>query len=285
MTTTYKLNYAELRQQIPFEQVFTYLGLDKIVPRIKANQHKGTCPFCKSAKSFVATYDGGEDKTGRFNCFACKSGGDCIELVNRMRGNPRRDSRGVYQAAVELRERFLTVTPPSGTVGTVTKEPGTVSTVTRSDDGGALLAKLQKALEGVEPGHPAVVSLGLSEETCRHFGAGYKNTGVSAKRLLIPVHDRSGTLVAICGRAVSEDQQPKFLFHHFDPGQTIFNAHRLKEGQDLYICHDPLDVMLSYENDPSLNVVAVFNDGLTSAQHDLISGLIMSLKCELSFSL
>jgi hypothetical protein len=73
--------------------------------------------------------------------------------------------------------------------------------------------------------------------------------------------------VAYVGIAVSKEQSPRLLFHNFNRGLTIFNAHRLAEGGDLFVSRDPLQALLALENGVAPeSVVAFLSDGITAQQ-------------------
>jgi hypothetical protein len=91
-----------------------------------------------------------------------------------------------------------------------------------------------RPLDDLQASHAAVQALGVSPETCVHFGAGFAPKGIMRGRLAIPIHDRAGALLAYCGRAV-KDESPSLIFPDgFDPRGAIFNAHRIVEG-DLFL--------------------------------------------------
>jgi hypothetical protein len=216
----YKVSFDEIKRSVPMEAIVGLLGLS--LKRSKPTQWKGTCPFCKNKDCFVINADGGLEKTGAFNCFRCPMGGDQIELVSISRGNPRKDRKGSFEAAKELQERFLAANGETNRSLNTSPTPGPVREGLRP-------------LEYLLASHEAVQALGVSPETCAFFGAGFANKGVMARagggRLAIPVHDRKGNLVAYCGRAVKEDQQPQLHFpEHFVPQDYILNAHRVVEG-------------------------------------------------------
>jgi hypothetical protein len=50
------------------------------------------------------------------------------------------------------------------------------------------------------------------------------------------------------GIAVTKEQSPALLFHDFSPHGVIFNADRVAEGGDMFVCRDPLAVLLAVEN-------------------------------------
>ena len=228
------VDFDEVKQANSFEQVLSYLSLDKDLKRTKPNQFRGDCPFCEGSRSFYATLDAGDDKTGRFFCHDCKSGGDMIELVSRARGNPPRDTQGAKKAAEEL-------------MGTVTV-PTTVPTTVTVPKEGPAPSKLLEIAARLQPEHELVQALGLAPETCTHFTAGFEPRGVLVGRLSIAIHDLNGKLVGFVGRALREDQEPILKFpKNLDPSAHIFNAHRVSPGE-VFMVNDPLEVLLAYEN-------------------------------------
>ena len=97
-------------------------------------------------------------------------------------------------------------------------------------------------------------------------------------RFAIPVHDRTGTLVAYCGRATGGDSPALIFPNGFDPRAVIFNAHRIGEG-DLFLVRDPLQVLAAFENGIE-NVVAFLTDGIGAQQLEQLASLMDERKCE-----
>lgn len=80
---------------IPIEDVLHYLGIDL---KKKGKQLRGQCPVClhPSSRAFTVTPD-----MNRFWCHGyCRSGGDTIELVSRVK------QITAYDAACELQKTF-----------------------------------------------------------------------------------------------------------------------------------------------------------------------------------
>lgn len=87
-------------------------------------------------------------------------------------------------------------------------------------------------------------------------------------RLAIPIHDRAGTLLAYCGRAV-KDETPTLIFPNgFRPDTVIFNGHRIEQGDTIYVARDPLQVLLAFEHGVT-NVVSFLGDITVDALHVL----------------
>jgi hypothetical protein len=113
------------------------------------------------------------------------------------------------------------------------------------------------------------------------FGSGYAGKGVLRGRYAVPVYGKDGTLLAYVGIAVSKEQSPRLMFHNFDPGSAIFNAHRLAEGGDLIVCRDPLQVLLAVENGIAPeSVVAFLSDGIAAQQFEMLAALMDEKKTQ-----
>jgi len=98
-------------------------------------------------------------------------------------------------------------------------------------------------------------------------------------RFAIPVHDRSGTLLAYCGRA--RDESPSLSFPSgFNPASAIFNAHRVTKGE-LYPVRDLLQVLQAFESGIE-NVVAFLTDGMCPQQFEELSSLMDERKCDIA---
>jgi hypothetical protein len=139
--------------------------------------------------------------------------------------------------------------------------------------------RLLQPLAYLEPAHPKVQALGLTEETCREFGAGYAPKGIMRGRLAIPIHDWGGEAIAYCGRTVA-DESPTLIFPNgFRPEAHIFNAHQAGEGE-LILAHDPLEAMLASQNGID-NIVAPLTDGLSAEQLQALAALMDKRSCKI----
>jgi hypothetical protein len=128
-----------------------------------------------------------------------------------------------------------------------------------------------KPLDDLQPEHESLQGLGVSKETAIGFGAGFSPRGIMRDRFAIPVHDRSGTLLAYCGRT-GKDDSPVLLFPNaLNPASAIFNARRTMKGE-LDLMRDPLQVLQAFESGIE-NVVAFLTDGSFPQQFEELSSL------------
>ena len=258
------IDFAELKSRITIMQAAELLGLTL---KPSGNQQRGPCPLCNTGgdRALVITPD-----RGLFYCFPAKTGGDLIKLVAHIKGCSQNEAAQLIQS--QIGGTVPTVTVPARGRGTVSNSS---STPPQKEKAGL------NPLPYLEPEHPAVQALGISPVTAEAFGSGYAGKGVLRGRYAVPVHGKDGALVAYVGIAVSKEQSPRLLFHNFDPSSTIFNAHRLAEGGDLFVCRDPLQVLLAVENGIAPeSVVAFLSDGIAAQQFEMLAALMDEKKTE-----
>ncbi len=256
------IDFAELKSRATIMDAAQLLGL-KLKP--SGNQQRGPCPACNSGgdRALVIT-----PERGLFYCFPAKVGGDLIRLVAHVKSCSQTEAAQLIQSRVG----GTVTTVPARARGTV---PHSSSTTPQNQKAGL------NPLPYLEAEHASVQALGISPATAQAFGSGYAGKGVLRGRYAVPVHGKDGALLAYVGIAVSKEQSPRLLFHNFDPGSVIFNAHRLAEGGDLFVCRDPLQVLLAVENGvPPESVVCFLTEGISAQQLEILAALMDEKKTE-----
>lgn len=246
--STATLSFSELKERVNIEQVLPLVGVSL---KKHGTQLRGACPICKDGGdgAFVVT-----PAKGLYYCFGkCRTGGDMISLVARVQNCT------VREAAEFIAERM----------GMTSKQTAPPRTVPQDGSPQPLSPKEGlKPLEYLEATHEAVQALGVAAETCAHFGAGFAPKGIMRGRLAIPIHDRTGTLLAYCGRTV-KGETPMLTFpNSFQAESVIFNAHRIEQGDTIFVARDPLQVLLAFEHGVT-NVVSFLGDITVDALHVL----------------
>ena len=100
---------------------------------------------------------------------------------------------------------------------------------------------------------------------------------VFINRILFPIHNPEGKVVAFTGRVYEKDQSPKYLNSKetpiFKKGNVLFNYHRAKEAvrleKKLIIVEGNMDAIRMYANGFK-NTIALMGTSLTKEQIDLI---------------
>lgn len=227
------IDFEDLKARIRIEQTLPLLGLQM---RQHGDQYRGPCPACRQGGDRALAINSGKQS---YYCFSQKKGGDVIALVAHLRGMTQKDAAGY------LGQQFGN----SGQSHSDTVHSSRNSSPSPPAQQGRELKPLDYLVF-----NEAIEGLGVSEATCKAWGAGYAPKGIIRGRLAIPIHDRAGTLLAYCGRSV-KGESPTLIFPNgFDPHSVIFAAERVQPGQ-LCLVRDPLDVLTAYEQGVE-NVVA-----------------------------
>ena len=128
-------------------------------------------------------------------------------------------------------------------------------------------------LFGVDPSHAYLAGRGISVATARLFGIGYySGRGFLSGRVVIPIQNQDGDLIAYAGRAV-DGQQPKYkLPPAFRKSGELFNLHRATRLQCrcVLIVEGFFDCMNVHQAGFP-NVVALMGCSLSSQQADLLN--------------
>ena len=94
-------------------------------------------------------------------------------------------------------------------------------------------APLGFVLRGIHNRHPYLHARGIHQETAAEFGVGfYGGPGLLSGRLVFPIHDHRGELVAYCGRSL-DGAEPRYQFPAgFPKSRVVFNLHRAAATQE-----------------------------------------------------
>ena len=172
------------------------------------DQYRGCCPIHggDGREAFHANLS-----KNVFHCFSCGASGTVLDFVAAM------DRCSLRTAALKLAHQ--TNLAHSELVPLCSRER-----VTKKSKP---LPPLGFTLRGIQSKHGYLIARGIQTATAERFGIGfYAGSGILSGRLVIPIHDEGGELVAYCGRAV-DGSQPRYRFPSgFAKSQVVFNLHR-----------------------------------------------------------
>jgi len=151
-----------------------------------------------------------------FHCFACQAQGNVLDFVAAM------EKCSIREAACRLQRWFgvaASATPAYPAGGAQNGE------LVREKEGGNPL--LRFALTGVDHSHPYLQQRGIDRVTAAEFGVGfYGGPGLMSGRIVIPIRNARGELVAYAGRA-PDGKLPKYkLPAGFRKAWELFNIQR-----------------------------------------------------------
>ena len=215
MVTTW-VDFKQLKADVAIEQVVARYGVH--LRRVGGTELRGRCPLpthssSRSRDSFAVNIARNVWSCRSLSCMQARGGrpgGNILDFVALM------ERCSIREAALRLQnwsgaapERFI------------------VPRASRPDPVASENAPLRFALQYVDGTHPYLRSRGLTPQTIRTFGPGlYTGKGLLRGRIVIPIHNAAGELIAYAGRAI-DGQEPKYRFPAgFRKSLVLFNLHR-----------------------------------------------------------
>jgi DNA primase len=279
-----------VRESVSIEQILEYYGLmdDRIR---KGDQLVGPCPIHKGTNKSQFHVSLGKNI---FHCFGdCKSnpalhngGGNLIDFVRIMEGIE--EPNAVRQAALLIQEWFGLASPrtsrtqaetraravPLAPAPTLVKTEPPVATTPEAPQTNALLPF---AFKHLDVNHPYLKERGFLPETVALFEAGYHGgKGIMHGRVVIPIHNIQGELVAYAGRWPGNEPPEGEGKYKLPPGfhksLEIFNLHRAKacaREHGLILTEGYFDTMRLYQSG-ICHAVAIMGSSISEDQERLI---------------
>jgi len=203
-----EVNFAALKQGVRLEAVLRLYQVNGLTGG-RNGRYRGRCPIHQGEGRDAFHVD---VKRKIFHCFSCGAGGDILDLVALLNRCTLRE------AALKLQDWFWAGAATHG-------DPPIRQRVTKKES----LANppLPFTLRGVDGRHAYLTARDIDERTAARFGVGfYGGPGLMHGRVVIPIHDERGRLVAYAGRSV-DGRAPRYRFPTgFGKSQVLFNYHR-----------------------------------------------------------
>jgi DNA primase len=213
------IDFRAVKDAVTIEQVLGRYGV-----KLKRNgkELRGQCPIHKGEGT--DTFHANTDKNA-FHCFSCNAKGNVLDLVAAI------EKCSVRDAALRLKDRFSLPMPAHGKAPSAT--PAKDAQPAREEalgDRGHPNKPLNFTLKGIDHVHPYLGQRGIDRETAAYFGVGYfAGKGSMSGRIVIPIENERGELVAYAGRSV-DGAEPKYkLPAGFKKSQVLFNVCRALE--------------------------------------------------------
>jgi len=264
------VSFAKVKEQVSIQQVLEHYGLVDGLRRQKNGEElAGLCPFHEETKgSFHVSLS-----KNAFQCFGCKRKGNILDFVIYIEGLQSHELR---KAALLVAEWFH-IAPE--------KAPGATETVKVEEPAVKLPEEevnppLTFELKNLDAKHPYLTQRGLAPLTIKEFGLGYCGRGLMKDRVVIPIHNPTGELVAYAGRTPGEppEGEPKYKVPpNFKKSLVLYNLHRVaeraKEEQHLILVEGFFDAFRIWEAGFE-NVVALMGSELCPAQTHLLTTVL-----------
>ena len=231
MTKTAFIDFKAVREAVSFSTVLSHYELETFGA---GYQTKINCPFHKDKKpSCGINYD-----RGLFNCFGCDAGGHVIDFVLLMEGLDPNDVKD-RQRAAHLTAEIGGYDPADPTPKSNKKKAKPkpqkrklkkTKAKTQDSEAPNPPLDLSKISMELELDHPFFESHGITDEMIETFGLGYTAVGIMKGRIVIPIHNPDGDIVAFAGRHAGDDLPdtvPRYrLPKAFKKGLELYNIHR-----------------------------------------------------------
>ena len=205
-----EVNFAAIKQGVRLEAVLRLYQVKDLIKSGNNGRYRGRCPLHRGDGRDAFHVD---LRRKIFHCFSCGAGGDVLDLVARLNRCTLRE------AALKLQDWFL-----PGEAET-SGDPTIRQRVTKRES--SVNPPLPFTLRGVDAKHAYLSGRDIDEDTATRFGVGfYRGPGLMSGRVVIPIHDEGGRLVAYAGRSV-DGRWPRYRFPAgFSKSRVLFNFHR-----------------------------------------------------------
>lgn len=219
------VDYRAVKAAVSMETVLANYGIR--LRRLDSEHLRGHCPLPahtskKSRESFIVNVQKNAWACHSDSCVAARGGrigGNVLDFISSM------ENCSTREAALKLKDTFIVVPALPASVrypANPSPAANSQSPIPDTDN-----KPLPFALRRIDYSHPYLVERGVDAETVRHFGIGYnRGHGSMAGRIVIPIHDENGLLIAYAGRSVDQTE-PKYRFPaRFRKSFVLFNLHR-----------------------------------------------------------
>lgn len=202
------VDFAAVKANVRLEAVLKHYRVEDL--RGRFGHYRGRCPIHRGEGREAFHVD---VKQKIFHCFGCQAGGDVLDLVAQLEGCSLR------QAALLLKDRFGITDPQDATV--------VVQQSVREEKEVAFNQPLPFRLRDIEGAHAYLAKREIEVRTALQYGVGYyPGPGMMQGRVVIPIHDEWGQLVAYAGRSL-QGELPRYKFPAgFRKSRVLFNFHR-----------------------------------------------------------
>ena len=260
------VSFRTVKQAVSMEMALATYGV--MLHRLDRCYLRGRCPLPShrsrsSAPSFIVNTEKNAWACHSDSCASTRGGlgGNVLDFVACM------ENCSVREAALRLQEWFGLSAAPA--VPCTPPPPAAVAT----EDLGLMQVNppLPFVLQRIDFYHPYLVERGISAETAKHFGIGFfPGGGCMAGRIVIPIHNDEGLLVAYAGRALGQ-AEPKYRFpSRFRKSLVLFNFHRaICCGETVIVVEGFFDCLKVYQAGLPC-VVALMGCALSLRQEQLL---------------
>lgn len=288
------------KKWVDFKAVKAAVSMDAVLKRygVKVyranNDHvRGKCPLpshtsTESKLSFVANITKNVWSCKSASCVAARegdTGGNVLDFVALMEGC------SIREAAERLAEWYAIPAAPENIPGVQRGVPPKAEDKTELVAGSKPATEkevrgpepetgetteenkpLAFSLRGIDSGHPYLAKRGITRATAEFFGVGFfPGKGSMQGRVVFPIHNPSGELIAYAGRSI-DDSEPRYkLPEGFKKSLVLYNLHRVGDLADTVIVVEGFFGAMRIHQCGFPNVVGLMGWSLSEAQEELLA--------------
>jgi DNA primase len=207
------VDFRAVKQAVSLESVLGHYEVPGL--RRRRDRLAGRCPIHRGQRedSFRASLS-----KNAFHCFACQASGIVLDFLAAM------EHCSVREAALRLQQWFGVPLLAGPGLPRATIMGGPQGELVRKKETNAAL---RFALTGVDPTHTYLALRGIDRATAAQFGVGfYAGPGLMSGRLVIPIRNARGEVVAYAGRATDVGRPKYKVPTGFQKALELFNLHR-----------------------------------------------------------
>jgi DNA primase len=260
------VDFRAIKHAVSMEMVLAMYGI--MLHRVDRNYVRGRCPLpTHRSKSSTQSFIVNTEK----NAWACHSdsctsargghlGGNVLDFVSWMENCSIRD------AALRLQDWLGLKTVP-----TRRAMPASIAFESDWAPSQETVPALPFTLKGIDSSHPYLANRNVKPDTAAQFGIGFfPGKGYMEGRLVIPIHNEEGVLVAYAGRSLGGGE-PKYRFPpRFRKSLLLFNLHRaIRCGKSVVVVEGFFDCFNVHQADMPC-VVALMGCSLSQRQEQLL---------------
>ncbi len=275
------MSFDELKSRVSIKDVLTQYGLMQGAtekPTKRGMELRIRCPFHEDkTPSLSLNVD-----TGRFHCFGCNAkGGDILDFVVTKEAIVARDrTQNRRRAGLLIQGWFQGESKPPAPPETAAAADTVAADLdvepANEETGEGANPPLKFTFKNLDNRHPYLTQeRGLREATIDAFGLGYHpGKGIMHDRVVIPIHNEHGELVAYAGRSIGEPPagEGKYKFPpNFRKSLVLFNLHRAREhASEGLIVVEGFFTLFDLWQRGRKNVVALMGSAMSEEQERLI---------------
>jgi DNA primase len=291
-----RVDIALVRKSVSIEQILTHYGFLETLTR-KGDSLVGPCPMHqgKNKTQFSASIS-----KNIFRCFGdCvgdsrlhNGGGNHLNFVIVMEGIEEPDDHDQHKAArkaallmaewFDIGSQHTTWKPPPSRQTAAVKPltvPPTIDVplVQPTAQEPLVNQPLPFTLRDLDANHPYLTARGFSPETAAYFGAGFHaGKGIMKGRIVLPIHDVDGTLVAYAGRWPGDEPPEGEGKYRLPPGfhksLVVYSLNRAKacaRQHGLVLVEGFFDAMRLHQLGVC-HAIAIMGSSMSTEQENLI---------------